>query len=142
MKINFSRVMIAGTGSGCGKTTVTCAILKALKNRGLNVTSFKCGPDYIDPMFHSEIIGTKSRNLDMFLCGEETTKYLFAENSKGSDISIVEGVMGFYDGLGIKNSKYSSNYISNETNTPVILVVGCKGMALSLIHISEPTRPY
>ena len=135
MKINFSRVMIAGTGSGCGKTTVTCAILKALKNRGLNVTSFKCGPDYIDPMFHSEIIGTKSRNLDMFLCGEETTKYLFAENSKGSDISIVEGVMGFYDGLGIKNSKYSSNYISNETNTPVILVVGCKGMALSIAAI-------
>ena len=57
MKTNFNRVMIAGTGSGCGKTTVTCAILKALKNRGLNVTSFKCGPDYIDPMFHSEIIG-------------------------------------------------------------------------------------
>lgn len=132
MRSKFNRVMIAGTGSGCGKTTVTCSILKALKNRGLNVTSFKCGPDYIDPMFHSEIIGTKSRNLDMFLCGEEITKYLFAENSRCSDISIVEGVMGFYDGLGRKNSKYSSNYISNETNTPVILVVGCSGMALSI----------
>ena len=132
MKTNFNRVMIAGTGSGCGKTTVTCAILKALKNRGLNVTSFKCGPDYIDPMFHSEIIGTKSRNLDMFLCGEEITKYLFAENSRESDISIIEGVMGFYDGLGIRNSKYSSNYISNETDTPVVLVVGCAGMALSI----------
>ena len=64
-KIN--RIMIAGTNSGCGKTTVTCAILKALKNRGLKVAAFKCGPDYIDPMFHSEIIETNSRNIDLFL---------------------------------------------------------------------------
>lgn len=130
--INFNRIMIAGTGSGCGKTTITCGILKALANKGLNVASFKTGPDYIDPMFHSHITKVKSRNLDMLLCGENIVKQLFAENSKDMDISVVEGVMGFYDGLGTKNTDYSSNDLSNKTSTPVILVVNCKGMALSV----------
>lgn len=129
---NFNRIMIAGTGSGCGKTTITCGILKALMNKGLSVASFKTGPDYIDPMFHSRITGVKSRNLDMLLCGEDTVKQLFSENSIGMDISVVEGVMGFYDGLGTVNTDYSSNDLSNKTNTPVILVVNCKGMALSV----------
>lgn len=131
----FSRIMIAGTGSGCGKTTITCGILRALINRGLKVASFKCGPDYIDPMFHSKITGAKSRNLDMLMCGENTVKQLFSENSKGMDISIVEGVMGFYDGLGTNTTDYSSNDLSNKTSTPVILVVNCKGMALSVAAI-------
>lgn len=129
---SFSRIMIAGTGSGCGKTTITCGILKALMNKGLKVASFKCGPDYIDPMFHSEITGLKSRNLDMFLCGENTVKQLFAENSEGAGVSVVEGVMGFYDGLGVNTVDYSSNDLSNRTQTPVILVLNCKGMALSV----------
>ena len=129
---SFNRIMIAGTGSGCGKTTITCGILRALINKGLKVASFKCGPDYIDPMFHSEVTGAKSRNLDMLMCGENTVKQLYSENSKGADISIVEGVMGFYDGLGVKNTGYSSNDLSNKTSTPVILVVNCKGMALSV----------
>ena len=60
------RMMIAGTGSGCGKTTAVCAVLQALKDRGCNVAAFKCGPDYIDPMFHTEVIGTPSANLDLF----------------------------------------------------------------------------
>jgi cobyrinic acid a,c-diamide synthase len=124
--------MIAGTGSGCGKTTITCGILKALMNKGLRTASFKCGPDYIDPMFHSEITGTKSRNLDMFLCGENIVKQLFAENSEDTDISVVEGVMGFYDGLGVNTVDYSSNDLSNKTGTPVILVVNCHGMSLSV----------
>lgn len=129
---NFKRIMIAGTGSGCGKTTITCGILRALMNKGLNVASFKTGPDYIDPMFHSRITEVKSRNLDMLLCGENTVKQLFAENSQGMDISVVEGVMGFYDGLGTENTDYSSNDLSNKTDTPVILVINCKGMALSV----------
>lgn len=128
---DFARIMIAGTGSGCGKTTVTCGVLKALVNKGLNVAPFKCGPDFIDPMFHSEITGAKSRNLDMFLCGEETVKYLFAKNSQTADISVIEGVMGFYDGLGAKTAKYSSRDLANKTLTPVLLVVNCSGMSLS-----------
>lgn len=128
---SFKRIMIAGTGSGCGKTTITCGILKAFINKGLKVASFKSGPDYIDTMFHAEITGTKARNLDMFLCGENTVKLLFAENCKGIDIAVVEGVMGFYDGLGIDSVDYSSNDLSNKTDTPVILVLNCKGMSLS-----------
>jgi len=129
-KIN--RIMIAGTNSGCGKTTVTCAILKALKNRGLEVAAFKCGPDYIDPMFHSEIIETKSRNIDLFLCGERQARYLFAKNSKNSYVSVVEGVMGFYDGMGGNTSENSSWDISNKLGIPTILVVNCKGASVSV----------
>ncbi len=128
---NFARIMIAGTGSGCGKTTVTCGILKALINRNIKTSAFKCGPDYIDPMFHTEIISTKSRNLDAFLCGENAVKYLFAKNSENTDISVVEGVMGFYDGLG-NDGSYSSYSISKHTGTPVVLVVNGKGMSLSI----------
>jgi cobyrinic acid a,c-diamide synthase len=132
---NNSRIMIAGTNSGCGKTTITCAILRALINRGMKVAAFKCGPDYIDPMFHTEIIGAKSRNLDLFLCGEEATKYLLKKNSEGADISIIEGVMGFYDGLGVDNIEHSSCDLSNKTNTPVVLVVNCSGMSYSVVAL-------
>lgn len=86
--------------SGSGKTLITCGILQALVNRGKKVTSFKCGPDYIDPMFHGRVIGTKSRNLDTFFTDLNTTRYLFAENTVDCDLAVVEGVMGYYDGLG------------------------------------------
>lgn len=131
----IKRIMIAGTGSGCGKTTVTCGILKALVRKNLKVASFKCGPDYIDPMFHSKIIGAKSRSLDPFLCGENTTKYLFAKTGHNADFSIVEGVMGCYDGLGGNTSKYSSCDISILTDTPMVLVVNVAGMSLSLAAV-------
>lgn len=123
------RIIIAGTGSGCGKTTVTCAVMEALCRRGMKVSSFKCGPDYIDPMFHEKIIGTDSHNLDSFFCDENTVKYLLHENGKNSDISVIEGVMGFYDGADGKGSAFS---VSEITGTPVILVVDCKGMSDSL----------
>lgn len=129
---NFARIMIAGTGSGCGKTTITCGILKALVKRNMKTAAFKCGPDYIDTMFHTEIIGTNSRNLDSFLCEEICVKYLFAKNGKKAEISVVEGVMGFYDGIG-NDGSYSSNAISLLTGTPVVLVVNGKGMSLSIV---------
>lgn len=132
MKQKIPRILIAGTGSDCGKTTLTCALLSALKKSGINVAAFKCGPDYIDPMFHTEVLNTKSRNLDMYLCGEETTKYLFAKNSKGANLSVIEGVMGLYDGLNFDNDDYSANYIAKETDTPTVLVVNVKGKAFSL----------
>ncbi|MDE6849022.1 MAG: cobyrinate a,c-diamide synthase [Ruminococcus sp.] len=123
------RVIIAGTGSGCGKTTVTCAVMEALCRRGMKLSSFKCGPDYIDPMFHEKIIGTYSHNLDSFFCDENTVKYLLYENGINSDISVIEGVMGFYDGV---NGKGSALSVAEITDTPVILVVDCKGMSNSL----------
>ena len=93
----MKRIMIAGTNSGCGKTTVTCAVLQALVNRKINVSSFKCGPDYIDPMFHKTVIGTAAYNLDTYLMSNDAVNYLLNKNS--GDIAVVEGVMGFYDGF-------------------------------------------
>lgn len=123
----MTRFMIAGTHSGCGKTTITCAILQALMNRGGEVASFKCGPDYIDPMFHSKIIGAASYNLDGFFCGKDTLNYLLHKNAR--EFSVIEGVMGFYDGVG---DTASSHQLALDTDTPVVLVLDCKGMSLSL----------
>lgn len=123
----MGRIMIAGTGSGCGKTTITCAVLQALKNRGYHVTSFKCGPDYIDPMFHSRIIGAAARNLDQFFCDKDTLNTLLSENT--GEIAVIEGVMGFFDGAGEKGS---SMQVARDTKTPVVLVIDCKGMAQSI----------
>ena len=95
------RIMLAGTNSGCGKTTVTCAVLQALVNRRMKVGAFKCGPDYIDPMFHSRIIGAKSANLDFHFFSENTLRYLLTKSAKTQDVSIIEGVMGYYDGMGL-----------------------------------------
>ena len=87
MEQKLPRLVIAGTNSGCGKTTVTCAVLQALVNRGLSVAAAKCGPDYIDPMFHSRIIGAKSANLDPFFFDEPTLRYLLAQNAAGCAVT-------------------------------------------------------
>ncbi|MBR0105209.1 MAG: DUF1611 domain-containing protein, partial [Firmicutes bacterium] len=135
MKAKIPRIVIAGTGSGCGKTTVTCAVLQALVNRGLNPCAFKCGPDYIDPMFHSRIIGAESANLDSFFFDENTLKYLLAENAKGCDVSIIEGVMGFYDGMAMTSGKASTCEISRITQSPVLLVIDAKGASASILAV-------
>jgi cobyrinic acid a,c-diamide synthase len=124
--------MFAACNSGGGKTTITCAVLRALKQRGLNPAAFKCGPDYIDPMFHSEVVGVKSRNLDLFMLSEKVCRYLLAKNSADAQIAILEGVMGYYDGLGGSTIVASSYHLAAVTNTPVILVVDCRGSSLSL----------
>lgn len=127
------RVLIAGTNSGCGKTTVVCALLQALVNRNLRVGAFKCGPDYIDPMFHSRIIGAKSSNLDLFFFEENTAKYLLARSSADFDVSIIEGVMGYYDGMGLTGTNASSYEVAQVTDTSVVLVVNAKGASLSVV---------
>lgn len=138
------RLLIGGTGSGCGKTTVTCALLQAYQNQGLEVAAFKCGPDYIDPMFHSRILGTRSRNLDAFLCGRDTVPQLLAR-SAGKDLSILEGVMGYYDGMGT-TAENSTADIALLTGTPTVLTLSARGMSLSaaallegFLHFSENT---
>ncbi len=127
------RLLFAGTNSGCGKTTVTCAVLQALVNRGLRVGAFKCGPDYIDPMFHSQIIGAKSGNLDLFFFSENTLRYLLAKNAQDCHVSIIEGVMGYYDGMGLTSTKASSYEVAKATDSPVVLIVDGKGVSLSVI---------
>lgn len=96
------------------------------------MSSFKCGPDYIDPMFHREIIGTNGGNLDLFLCSEQTVKHLFYQNSKGADFAIIEGVMGLYDGIGMTD-ECSSTHLSLVTDTPQVLVMSVKGMSLTAV---------
>ena len=131
--MNYPRILFAATSSGNGKTTIVSGILQALTNKGFKVSSFKCGPDYIDPMFHSKAIGTKSRNLDAYFVPEDVMRYLFARNAVGSDISIIEGVMGFYDGIGADSTEGSSYDISEKLKAPVILIVDCRGAAISCI---------
>lgn len=131
------RILLAGTNSGCGKTTVCCALLQAFVNRGLKTGAFKCGPDYIDPMFHSRIIGTVSANLDLFFFSENTLRYLLAKNGADCDISVVEGVMGFYDGMGISSVRGSSYDISRATQSPVIMVVNARGASMSILPVIQ-----
>ena len=132
MKDRIPRILIAGTGSGCGKTTVTCGLLSALRQSGMRTSAFKCGPDYIDPMFHKEVLGTDSGNLDLYLCGEETVKYLLARGGRRAELTVTEGVMGLYDGRGFNDDRCSANHISRLTETPVVLVADVKGKSLSL----------
>lgn len=129
------RVLIAGTNSGCGKTTVVCGILAALKQIGYKAASCKCGPDYIDPMFHSQVFGIPSQNLDLFFSSKEQVNYLLAKNGKEAEITVIEGAMGFYDGMQMDSPKASSYDVAKQTDTPVVLVVNAKGMALSVISI-------
>lgn len=123
----MKRILIGGTHSGCGKTTVTCAVLKALFDRKMRVSAFKCGPDYIDPMFHKRAVGVDSHNLDGFFCDDDTLRFLLSEY--GGGISVIEGVMGYYDGA---NGRGSAHSISRITDTPSVLVVNCRGMSDSI----------
>lgn len=130
--MKIPRILIGAGASGSGKTLITCGILQALQDRGMKVASFKCGPDYIDPMFHSQVLGTKSRNLDTFFTGEAVTRYLLEENARDMDIAVMEGVMGFYDGAGGITTHASAYELSCMTQTPSVLVLDCRGMSVSL----------
>ena len=131
--MSLPRFMIAAPASGSGKTLVTCGILQALVNRGMKVASFKCGPDYIDPMFHSRVIGARSKNLDAFFCDDPTLRYLFGRTAETCDISVVEGVMGFYDGISILSSEASSYDVSQRLDIPVVLLLNCRGASMSVL---------
>ena len=133
--MKLDRVMIAAPKSGSGKTTITCVILQTLKDMGKQVVSYKCGPDYIDPMFHQRVIGIPSKNLDTFFTGENDTRKLLLKNRTGEEIAVIEGVMGLYDGLGGVREEGSSYHLAKVTKTPIILVVDAKGMGRSVIPL-------
>lgn len=135
--MRLPRIMLAAPASGSGKTLMTCGILQALVNRGLKTASFKCGPDYIDPMFHSRVIGTRSGNLDTFFTDYETARYLFGRAAAGMDISVIEGVMGYYDGLGGISEQASSSDVAEALDVPVVLVVNCRGMSMSVLPLIQ-----
>ena len=133
MKIN--RFMIAAPKSGSGKTMITCALLQLLKDSGKNVSSYKCGPDYIDPMFHKKVLGVPSKNLDTFFTDEKITVQLFLDKRADGDFAVLEGVMGLYDGLGGIYEQGSSYHLAKVTQTPIILVVDAKGMGKSVLAL-------
>ena len=135
MTKKLPRVLIAGTSSGSGKTTAVCAILTLLGRHGVNVTAAKCGPDYIDPMVHESVLGIGSANLDPFFCDENLLRSLLA--SSGGEMTVIEGVMGYYDGTGADGTENSTYTVAKKTDTPVILVVNAKGASTSLLAVIE-----
>lgn len=135
------RILLAGMNSGCGKTSITCGILKALTDRGIRIQSYKCGPDYIDPMLHSHITGQPCRNLDPFFSTEEELRELMAKDSRKAEFSVVEGVMGYYDGIGVSSEK-STHTVSAATGTPTILIINVKGMSHTMIPLIQGMLGY
>ena len=127
------RILFAAPSSGSGKTTVVCGILRALKNRGKAVAAFKCGPDYIDPMFHERVVGVKSGTLDPFFSDGPQLLRLYAQNASGSDCAVIEGVMGYYDGLSAASDEASTYSVAKALSAPVVLVVDSRGQSLSAL---------
>ncbi len=121
--------MLAGTGSGCGKTTVTMLLLSALTQKGLKVAPCKAGPDYIDPGFHQAVCGYPCYNLDSWLMPKEA---LLSPLQNDRDITVIEGVMGYYDGLGGTDFACSSYDLARLTDTPAVLIVDASGGAVSV----------
>src|SRR5690625_1232813 len=125
------KLLIVGVGSNVGKTTVTLGLMAAYKELGYKVRGFKCGPDYIDPIYHAAITGYASRNVDSWMCNEHTVQQVFSEGCKDADIAIIEGAMGLFDGKSPLTNKYSASHIAEITHPPVLLVIDASGVARS-----------
>lgn len=127
----MKKIVIAGVSSGVGKTTVSLGLMKALKNRNKRVQPFKVGPDYIDPMYHRFVTGEYSKNLDSYMLDDEQIKYVFKTAAEDKDISVIEGVMGLYDGVGSDINKCSTSNISKLLKSPVILIINGQSLGAS-----------
>lgn len=125
----MNRILIAGTGSGCGKTTASLLLMALLRESGLRVAPYKVGPDYIDPGFHCAVCGRPSHNLDTFLMEREDILSLLHADA---DVAVIEGVMGYYDGLDVRTLRCSTWEMARLTRTPVLLVVDASGGAASV----------
>ena len=136
MACHIPRLLLAAPASGSGKTTLTCALLRVLERRGLSPCAFKCGPDYIDPMFHRSVLGLPSRNLDLFFSTPDEVRRNLARGSRGRGAAVIEGVMGYYDGVG-GGERASSWHLAQVTQTPTILVAEPKGSALTLAAVLQ-----
>ena len=136
------RILVASTSSNSGKTFFTCGLLNLLKQSGKSVRAFKCGPDYIDPMFHSRVLGIKSSNIDTFFTGPELTKTLFTEKCSHNEIAVIEGVMGLYDGMGCDSSKASAYDVAGVLECPVVLLVDASGISRSILALIKGFLDY
>src|SRR6476660_2141338 len=136
------RIVIAGTSSGAGKTTVACGLIGALRRSGHVVQGFKVGPDYIDPSYHALASGRPGRNLDAFLSGPELIAPLVRHGSAGADLAVVEGVMGMFDGASGRGELASTAHVAKLLQAPVVLVVDAGAMARSAAAIVHGYRTF
>ena len=142
IQVNTPRVMFAAMRSGSGKTTVTCGVLAALKKQNIKVQAYKCGPDYIDPMFHRTVLGIDTGNLDTFFADADAIGHILACDTKDAEVIVMEGVMGYYDGVGGTTTMASSYELSKVTKTPVVLIVDAKGASVTLAAIIRGIMEY
>ncbi|WP_404785613.1 cobyrinate a,c-diamide synthase [Altericista sp. CCNU0014] len=135
-------IVIAGERSGVGKTTVTLALLAALRQRGQSVQSFKVGPDYIDPMFHAYITGRPCRNLDPVLTSEAYVRDCFARHSQNAECVLIEGVMGLFDGASGRDDTASTAHVARLLDVPAILILNCSSTSRSVAAIAHGYRTF
>ena len=135
-------ILIAAPASGSGKTAAACALMAAFKKRGLQVRACKCGPDYIDPMFHREVLGVDSRNLDLFFSSGDELREGYEAHLSGADLAVTEGVMGYYDGMSMDSDAASSYDVSRTLGLSVLLVLPCRGASLSLAAVVKGMAEY
>ena len=133
--VNIPRVVVAGTSSGAGKTSVACGLIAALRSRGEVVQGFKVGPDYIDPSYHALASGRPGRNLDAFLAGPELIAPLLLHGAAGAGIAVIEGVMGLFDGASGRGELASTAHVAKLLDAPVLLVIDAASMARSAAAI-------
>lgn len=137
------RLILAAPHSGSGKTMITMGLLAALQKRGISLTSYKCGPDYIDPMFHSRVLGLPTRNLDTFFTDADTTRMLFAQGqTEETQLALIEGVMGYYDGAGLATQTGSTYEVATVLDAPVVLIIDAAGMSLSAVAVLKGFLEY
>jgi cobyrinic acid a,c-diamide synthase len=136
------RLVIAGTSSGVGKTTVMVALTEALRRRGRRVAVFKCGPDYLDPTYHARAAGAACHNLDGWMMGRDAVLATFARASAGADVALIEGVMGLYDGASPDSDEGSAAEIAKWLDAPVLAVVDGSGMARTLAAVALGLRDF
>ena len=141
-EIRIPRILIAAPCSGSGKTLLTCALLRLLQRKGIRAAAFKCGPDFIDPMFHKKVLGTPSRNLDLYMAGEEGVRRAFAAGCAGAQIAVIEGVMGYFDGTGTSGMEGSSYRLACVLQTPVLLAADVRGMSRSAAALIKGFADY
>ncbi len=128
-----ARVLFAAPASGSGKTTITCGVLQALADRNIKTAAFKSGPDFIDPMFHERVIGVPSGNLDLFFSDPDTLRRLFMRRARTAEFSVIEGVMGYYDGLAAASDEASTYRVAEALRAPVVLIIDARGQSLSAL---------
>ena len=134
---SIPRLVIAATGSGAGKTTITIGLMAALRARGLTVAAFKCGPDYLDPTYHARVAGGVSHNLDGWMMGRDAVIATFSRAARHADIAVIEGMMGLYDGASPSGDEGSSAEIAKWLAAPVMLVVDASGMARTVAAVAH-----